>query len=921
MSAPAAPVARSRVRQTAGWLAALAALASSAFGLPVDAGANLDPAGSSAVDAVDGAIGFAIAPEPEGTRPDSDSGLVQAIAPRPPRGSRSGERTANRSQARRLAERRSRLLEDGTLRGLAGSPSAAQEPGPSRRVVIGGDRNYPPYEFLDARGTPAGFNVELTRAIAREEGLDVEIRLGAWSEVRAALDEGAIDAAQGMFHSTARELQFDFSPPTITIHHVAVVREGGGQPPRSVEELRGRSLVVMRGDIMHDFAIDHGLDAQLVAVATQEDALREVAEGRRDCALVARIPAAYWARERGWRHLAFGREPLLSSPYGFAVRKNEEALLAHLGEGLQLVKQHGEYPRIRDRWLGVLDEPAGRGLLLRHQRALGVLALGGFVLLALLALWAWSLRRQVSKKTEALQISASQFRALVEGAPEAVFVQVRQRFSYLNPAACRLFGAASGEGLVGRPVLDRIHPDFHAVVRARIDRLCVEREPVPPIEEVFLRLDGSEVPVEVVAVPVPFGDEPGALVFARDISERRHAEEERLQLEEQLRVAQRIEAIGTLAGGVAHDFNNLLFVISGYAEVALEALPRGEPVEPALHEIQRASERAAALTRQLLAFSRKQILQPVALDLNEVVRGVEKMLQQILGEDIAIVLVLAPDLGPTVADPGQIEQVIMNLAVNARDAMPAGGRLILETANADLGPEEVERHLGMQAGPQVMLAVSDTGCGMDEATRQRIFEPFFTTKPKGQGTGLGLSTVYGIVKQSGGSIWVYSEPGAGTTFKIYLPRVSDATETHPSRVPVDEAEASRARGSETILLVEDEEAVRRLCQDILAAAGYTVLAAAHGAEALEIAARHEGGIQLLLTDVVMPGMGGPALVERLRSLRPEIEVVHMSGYTDTALAHHGALAAGMRFVAKPLNAAQLRRAVRSALDGRPAPTG
>ena len=395
-----------------------------------------------------------------------------------------------------------------------------------------------------------------------------------------------------------------------------------------------------------------------------------------------------------------------------------------------------------------------------------------------------------------------------------------------------------------------------------------------------------------------------------ELAERKRSEEEREKLEEQLRTAQRMESIGRLAGGIAHDFNNLLSVILCCTEYAMVSAREDDRIRDELLEVKTAADRAATLTRQLLAFSRKQVLQPVVLNLNQIASGVEKMLHRILGEDIDYVQMLAPDLGAVWADPGQIEQVLMNLVVNARDAMPEGGKLTLATCNVDLDEDYAARHVAMKPGSYVQLAVTDTGCGMDAATKAQIFEPFFTTKEKGKGTGLGLSTVYGIVKQSGGNVWVYSEPGLGTTFKIYLPRVEATVES----TPVVKTVATHTAGTETILVVEDEESIRDITKRILVLAGYTVLTAASAGDAMLICEAHTREIHLLLTDVVMPQMGGRGLAERVTSLRPGIKVLYMSGYTDDAIAHHGTLSPGTHFIAKPFSAVDLTKKVREVLE-------
>ena len=397
---------------------------------------------------------------------------------------------------------------------------------------------------------------------------------------------------------------------------------------------------------------------------------------------------------------------------------------------------------------------------------------------------------------------------------------------------------------------------------------------------------------------------------SRLLHEAQRAYKELTQTQDQLEQVQKMEAIGRLAGGVAHDFNNLLTVILGRTQLLLQPLKPQDPLRRGLELIEKTAGRAADLTRQLLAFSRKQVLEPVVLDLNTVTADLKEMLERLIGEDIALDTALAPALGSVKADRSQIEQVILNLVVNARDAMPQGGHLTLESANVNLDAGYVSRHAGARPGPHIMLSVSDTGCGMPPEVQAHIFEPFFTTKEQGKGTGLGMATAYGIVKQSGGYIEVYSEPGRGTAIKIYLPRVAEAPETVERGLTA----GLPLKGTATILLVEDEEAVRELARDILEGHGYTVLEAGNGGEALLACERHQGSIPLLLTDVVMPQMSGPQLAERLLPLHPEMKVLYMSGYTDDAVIRHGMMDAGIAFIQKPFTPATLMRAVREMLD-------
>ena len=512
-----------------------------------------------------------------------------------------------------------------------------------------------------------------------------------------------------------------------------------------------------------------------------------------------------------------------------------------------------------------------------------------------------------NRAQRAMVQSEAQFRQLAENIREVFWVSdvAARKVLYVSPGFEAIWGRSS-QSVLDNPLawMEAIHPDD----RERVKRASETKQLDGTYDEVYriVRPDGSKRWIRDRAFPVRGGD--GAVLrvvgIAEDITELR-------QTEEQLRQAQKMEAVGRLAGGVAHDFNNILSVILSYAQVAQEDLPPGHPLQEALGEIRRASTRAAELTQQLLLFSRQQVVAPKIIDLNELIANTEKMIRRLVGEDVQLVFAPGASLGQVRADPGNIEQVLMNLVVNARDAMPQGGRLTIETSNVEIDASFPRTQAGARSGPYVMLAVTDTGCGMDPATQARIFEPFFTTKERGKGTGLGLSTVFGIVQQSEGTIWVYSEPGKGTSFKIYLPRAAAKPE------PQVAAPQLAPRGKETVLLVEDEEQVRAIAQTILKRSGYRVVLAQSARDALRICEQGGEAIDLLLTDVVMPDMSGAELARRLAESRPGLRVLCMSGYTDDSVVRHGVIKSQLAFLQKPFTPESLSRKVREVLNAAP----
>jgi len=511
------------------------------------------------------------------------------------------------------------------------------------------------------------------------------------------------------------------------------------------------------------------------------------------------------------------------------------------------------------------------------------------------------------RSQEALQRSEERYRSQVESAVYGLYrSSVQGKFLDVNPALVQMLGYGSPEELYAMDMAGDLYvnPDEHQKYMEEFSGA----KRIEGIETRWRRKDGKVITVRLSGrAGLKYPGEPGSFeMICEDITERR-------MLEEQLLHSQKMEAVGRLAGGVAHDFNNLLTVIKGYSELMLNELTEKDPMRGEVEEIRRAAERAASLTRQLLAFSRRQVLEPKVLDLNVIINNMEKLLLRLLGEDVELQASLNPSLGMVKADPGQIEQVIMNLAVNARDAMPRGGKLTIETSNHVIDETYAREHAVVHAGQYAMMAVTDTGVGMDSETVSHIFEPFFTTKETGKGTGLGLSTVYGIVKQSGGYIWVYSEPGRGTSFKVYLPIVRTGAADDAGGRPVLTA---TYRGTETILLVEDEDGVRALIREVLQRHGYRVIDTRNGAEATQACERHEGEIHMLLTDVVLAQATGTDLARQLIPMRPKMKVLFISGYTEEAIVHQGVLEEGTAFLQKPFTPNVLARKVREVLDGK-----
>ena len=812
---------------------------------------------------------------------------------------------------------------------VASQALAAPGPGPATRTVRVGVYQNKPKLFMDEHGRAAGLFVELLEEIARAEGWRPVYVPCQWTACLRALDDGTLDLMPDVAYSRERDRDYDFNR-TLVLESWSQLYSRSDESIRALADVNGKRVAVLVDSVQQasfeQMMVGFGFQVTIVPTESFDASFAAVRDGAADLAIANHFFGDYFHGEYG-----LVRTPIVFQAaqlhFVTAAGRNAELLQAidrHLDEWRG--EPNSVYYATLARWM---DRPPvgvvpGRVLWIIGI-TLGLLVLAGGVILLL--------RSQVRARTRHLERVNEELRQADAALRKSEAVlnssqrlgriggwewDLEQQTATWTEETHRIHGIRRGELAPGsREHIERslacYEPASRGAVRKAFEQCC-RHGLAYDLEAPFQSADGRRLWVRTTAEAVR--DAEGRVVKVvgslMDVTERRAAEDERRSLEERLRQSQKMEAVGKLAGGVAHDFNNLLTVILNYTDLALRGMPEDEPVRAELAEVVQAGQRAAVLTRQLLAFSRKQVLEPRPVDLNQVATDLEKMLRRIIGEDVDLRLTLAQDLGVTLADPGQVEQVIMNLVVNARDAMPGGGTLTIETANADIDEALASRGDEVTAGAYVALAVTDSGCGMDEPTRLRIFEPFFTTKERGKGTGLGLSTVYGIVKQSGGHVAVESEPGRGSTFRVYLPRETSAV-TVPAKAP---APSERPPGTETVLVVEDEEAVRNLAVRILRTAGYTVLVAASADEAVRVAEAHQGEIRLLLTDMVMPGASGEILAERLGAVRPRLKVLFMSGYFDGEAVGRGVWRAGVRFVGKPFTMETLTQKVREAIEGR-----
>ena len=762
--------------------------------------------------------------------------------------------------------------------------------------------NWPPGDYME-NGEHKGIVSDYIKIFEKKLGITFKrVYYEDWETLYKGMMTGDFDLIGAVQETEDRKKVFVFTKPFLKTR-LAVLMRANSPALNSLDDLNTMTLAGIKGYSSIDYVKTKYPGAKIIQCDDDLTVLLKVSAGAADGAIADYMIASYLIDKYSITNIRYAKELDFHWDLRFAINKKMPQLRSILNKVLSTISED-ERQEIYHRWVSIRLENKPSFFERHIDIIIGIFSFILFLLLVVI-LFNLSLRKQVATHTKDLKESEERFRVLHNASFGGILIHDKGIILECNMGLSEITGYTYDE-LIGMNGLSLISEDTRDEARKNIEAGYEK-----PYEATGLRKDGALYPARIEARNLPFRGKDVRVVEFRDISEFKRAEKEREELELKLRQAQKMEAVGRLAGGVAHDFNNMLSVIIGNAEIALEQADLPRPLYDGLVEIRKAGERSANLTRQLLAFARKQTVSPTVLDLNTIVSEVTKMLKRLIGEDIDLALRLGKSVWPVKMDPSQIDQILANLCVNARDAIADVGKVTIETGNVEFDETYCHYHPGFLPGRYALLAVSDNGCGMDADTLDNVFEPFFTTKESGQGTGLGLATVYGIVKQNDGFINVYSEPGQGSTFKIYLPRYQARADSSPEKVkrpPI-------TRGDETILLVEDEPAILKMTTRILEGLGYRVVAASSADEAIRIAQDYADDIHLLLTDVVMPEMNGRDLAKNILTLHPNLRRLFMSGYTANVIAHHGVLDEGVNFIQKPFSREQLGAKVREALDG------
>jgi PAS domain S-box-containing protein len=778
---------------------------------------------------------------------------------------------------------------------------------PVIRVVQ--DSDWPPVEFTDESGENVGISNDYLKLAEQRLGVTFEmVRNLTWSEAYSRLKKWEIDMTTSVTVTPERNEFWAFTRPYMKTP-IVILAQADVTFIQDMRDLSGKTVAVVDGYAVSEWIPRDFPNIRLHKVGNVREGIEALQQGRVFAYIDNMLVLSYYLAKSKTSNVKIAGETPYVNAQSMAVRKDWALFAGILGKALDSISET-ERDLIYQKWVPIRYEHGFNYSLLWKS-----LAVFCVVVLSLLV-WIQRMAREIRHRKQAeaaLKESEMRLRDILDNVGACVYMKDTQyRYTYVNNRMCCLLGLREQDILGKGDDAFFLNPSAEQLMKS--DRAVIEGGKIVECEEQGIAPSGKE-PRVYWTVKIPLRDDSGRIYglcgISTDITDHKKTEEDREKLQAQLHQAQKMESIGRLAGGVAHDFNNMLGIILGYTEMALYATEPTEPLYADLQEIRKAARRSANLTRQLLAFARKQAVSPKILDLNETVEGMLKMLSRLIGEDIDLLWLPGDDLWPVRIDPSQVDQILANLCVNSRDAISGVGKLTMETGNFVFDEAYCAAHAGSHPGDYVLLAVSDNGRGMDKATRDRLFEPFFTTKDMSKGTGLGLSTIYGIVKQNNGYVTVYSEPGHGTTFHIYLPRhAAEVGQASGEGMP-----ASTAGGRETILLVEDEPSILDMTTKMLEGLGYTVLSSASPDGAIRLAQSHAGEMHLLLTDVIMPSMNGRDLAGKILALYPNLKSLYMSGYTANVIAHHGVLDPGVNFIQKPFSLRDLAAGVRKALGG------